>query len=151
MIHHTALVDEFAFIGPGAEVLQYAVVRGGAHVGTRTRVCSHVYIDAGVRIGSGCKIKNGAMLYEGVVLEDNVFIGPNVTFTNDPYPRADGHGPMPRPETRVCRGATIGAGAVILPGVSIGFNAMVGAGAVVTKDVPSGATVVGNPAREIEG
>lgn len=145
-IHSTALVTG-ARLHPTTEVLQFVVIREGARVGAHTRVCSHVYIDAYVIIGRDCKIKNGAMLYQGVILEDAVFIGPNVTFTNDPRPRALHLGPVPRPVTRVRRGATIGAGAVILPGITIGEDAMVGAGAVVTKDVPAGITVYGNPAR----
>lgn len=146
--HNTAAVSPKARIHPSAEILQFAVVREGATVGPNTRICSHVYVDARVLIGKDCKIKNGSMLYEGVVIEDAVFVGPNVTFTNDPRPRALGRGPVPRPVTRVRRGATIGAGSVILPGIEIGEDAMVGAGSVVTKDVPAGVTVYGNPARK---
>jgi UDP-2-acetamido-3-amino-2,3-dideoxy-glucuronate N-acetyltransferase len=83
-----------------------------------------------------------------VVLEDDVFCGPNATFTNDKYPRSGLH-PSGYPVTRVGRGASIGAGAVILPGITIGEEAMIGAGAVVTKDVPAGQTVTGNPARVV--
>ena len=94
-------------------------------------------------------MKNGANLYEGVILDDDVFVGPGVCFTNDPAPRASRQGPRPRPVTRVHCGASIGANATILPGITIGARAMVGAGAVVIRDVAADTTVVGNPARVV--
>lgn len=145
-VHATALVQG-AELGPDVEVLQFAVVRAGARVGAGTRVCSHAYVDAGVIVGRGCKVKNHAFLCEGVVLEDGVFVGPGATFTNDRHPRASRRARRPFPRTVVRTGATIGAGAVILPGVEIGAGATVAAGAVVVRDVPPGATVAGNPAR----
>lgn len=93
-------------------------------------------------------LKCGVFVWDGVILEDDVFCGPNATFTNDKYPRSKAY-LSSYPTTRVCKGASVGAGAVILPGVTIGEKAMIGAGAVVTKDVPAGATVVSNPARPL--
>ncbi len=105
---------------------------------------SHVWIGDGVRIGKKCKIQAFAFIPGGVTIEDDVFIGPRVTFTNDKYPPSSGKHWAP---TLVEKGAIVGAGAVILPGVTIGRGAIVGAGSVVTKDVPAHATVYGNPAR----
>lgn len=147
-VHATAVVETGARIHTTAEVLQFAVIRSGARVGPGVRVCSHVYVDANVVIGKYSKIKNHAFLCEGVILEDAVFIGPGVVFTNAKNPRALRRAPRPWPVTKVCRGATVGAGAIVLPGVTIGEDATVGAGAVVTRDVAPGATVVGNPAKE---
>ena len=142
-IHHTADFSIWASLEPKAEVLQFAVVREKAHIGKSTRICSHVYVDKGVRIGSHCKIKNHVFICEGVVIGDQVFVGPGVMFLNDPKPRAyEKFGP-PYPKTRVEARATIGARAVIFPGVTIGTGAMVGANATVLADVPAGATVVG--------
>lgn len=126
----------------------------GCTIGQNSKIASFVEIRANVTIGKNCKIEPFVFIPEGVVIEDNVFVGPGVMFTNDKYPRAT------RPDgtlkqksdwkltpTLVGKGASIGAGAVILPGVTIGKGAMIGAGAVVTRDVPDNATVVGNPAR----
>ena len=102
-----------------------------------------------VRVGDRVTIKNGVYLFDSILIEDDVFIGPNATFTNDPYPRSrrgQDRGPSHYPLTRICKGASIGGGAVLLPGVTVGEKAIVGAGATVTKDVPPGAIVVGNPA-----
>lgn len=148
--HPTAIIETGARVHYTAEVLQYAVVRHGARIGPGTRVCSHVYVDANVIVGNDCKVKNGALLYEGVILGNGVFVGPGVCFTNDPFPRSLRRGPVPRPVTRVERGASLGANVTVLPGVTIGADAMVGAGSVVTRDVPAGATVVGNPAQREE-
>ena len=104
-----------------------------------------------------CKIQSHTFICEGVTLEDEVFVGHGVMFLNDPEPRAAVDGRLVGPgewevvPTRVCRGASIGSGAVILPGVTIGAGALVGAGAVVTRDVPAGAVVAGNPARYLRG
>lgn len=113
-------------------------------IGKHCTIHSHVWIGKEVQIGNYCKIQAFAFIPDGVVIEDHCFIGPHVCFTNDKNPPSGKWLP-----TFVCQGASIGAGAVILPGVTIGREAVVGAGAVVTKDVPHGKTVVGNPARII--
>ncbi len=125
-------------------------------IGDNTRIGAFVEIKSTAKIGKNCKIMPFVFIPEGVTIEDGVFVGPNVTFTNDKYPKAtntDGslqkEGDWTLSPILVKQGATLGAGSVILPGVTIGRNAMVGAGAVVTKDVPDNATVVGYPARPI--
>lgn len=113
-------------------------------IGKNCKIDAYVYIEEGVTIGDNCKIRPFVFIPTGVVIEDNVFIGPNVTFTNDKYPKARGEWALLR--TRVKKGASIGSNSVILPGVTIGEEALVGAGSVVTRDVPSRAVVAGNPA-----
>ena len=116
-------------------------------IGRDCKIESFVYMEEGVTIGDRCKVKPGANIPTGVTIEDDVFVGPYATFTNDKRPRVGGSWQM-RP-TIVCKGASIGARALILPGLRIGRNALVGAGAVVTKDVPDETVVVGNPAKSI--
>ena len=116
-------------------------------VGKNSKIDSYVYMEEGVVIGDNCKVRPFVFIPTGVIIEDNVFIGPNVSFTNDRYPRAQGEWELLT--TRVKNSASIGANSVIVPGVIIGEGAMVGAGSVVTKDVPSKTLVVGNPARII--
>lgn len=143
-IHRLADVQSHD-IGKGTRIWQFAVVAEGAVVGTENNLCSHVFLENGSRTGNRVTIKNGVQLWTGVSLEDDVFVGPNVTFTNDKYPRSRNHvAPL---QTIVKQGASIGGGATILPGVTIGQGAIVGAGSVVTKDVPAFAIVLGNPAR----
>jgi acetyltransferase-like isoleucine patch superfamily enzyme len=115
-------------------------------IGKDCNIGDHVFIENDVVVGNFVTIKNGVQLWDGVTLEDNVFVGPNATFTNDPFPRSKSR-PENLGKTLVRRGATVGANATILCGVTIGEDAMVAAGAVVTKDVPPRAVVIGNPAR----
>jgi acetyltransferase-like isoleucine patch superfamily enzyme len=153
-IHSTADVSPDATIGDGTQIWHEAQVREGARIGCDCILGKGVYIDVGVVIGDRCKIQNRASIFHGVTLEDAVFIGPHAVFSNDRFPRATNiDGSLKSDEdwtvqpTLVRRGASIGAGAVILPGVTIGVSAMVAAGAVVTADVPTHAIVKGNPAR----
>jgi UDP-2-acetamido-3-amino-2,3-dideoxy-glucuronate N-acetyltransferase len=114
-------------------------------IGKNCKIDAYVYIEEGVEIGDNCKIRPFVFIPTGVIIEDNVFIGPNVTFTNDKYPRVRGEWKLL--PIRVKRGASIGANSIIIAGVTIGENALVGAGSIVTKNVPSNAVVAGNPAR----
>jgi acetyltransferase-like isoleucine patch superfamily enzyme len=143
--HPQALVESKT-IGKGTRVWAFAHVLPKAVIGEDCNVCDHVFIENDVSVGSRVTIKCGVQLWDGVRLEDDVFVGPNVTFTNDPMPRSRQYlGKYP--ETFVRKGASIGANATILPGITIGQYAMVGAGSVVTRSVPPYAVVVGNPAR----
>ena len=132
-------------IGEGTTIWQFCVVLPGAVVGSSCNICSHCFIENDVIVGNNVTIKNGVYLWDGMRIEDNVFVGPNVTFTNDRYPRSKQY-PGSFQQTIIKKGASIGAGSVILGGVTIGENAMVGAGSVVTKDIPSGELWFGNPA-----
>jgi acetyltransferase-like isoleucine patch superfamily enzyme/dTDP-4-dehydrorhamnose 3,5-epimerase-like enzyme len=145
-IHPKSLVEEGAVIGEGTRVWAFAHILPGAVIGEDCNVCDHVFIENDVRIGDRVTVKCGVQLWDGIRLEDDVFVGPNVTFTNDKFPRSKKH-PEQYARTSVHAGASIGANATILPGLSVGSGAMVGAGAVVTGDVPSRAIVAGNPAR----
>lgn len=152
-IHPTADVSPEAAIGANTTIWHGAQVRERTLIGQHCTVGKNVYIDVEVRIGSNVKIQNNAALYRNLEIEDGVFIGPQAVFTNDKLPRAinpDGSRKGPgdwRPGlTRVRYGASVGAGAIIVTGVTIGRWALVGAGAVVTRDVPDHAMVVGNPA-----
>ena len=135
-------------IGEGTRIWQYVVILPEAIIGRDCNICSHCFIENKVVVGDRVTIKCGVQLWDGVTLEDDVFVGPNVTFTNDLQPRSRNAAAELLP-TVVKKGASIGANATILPGLTIGEGAMVGAGSVVTKDVPSGVTVVGNPARSV--
>jgi acetyltransferase-like isoleucine patch superfamily enzyme len=133
-------------IGEGTRIWQYVVVLPGAVIGRDGNICSHCFIENKVVLGDRVTVKCGVQLWDGITLEDDVFVGPNVTFTNDLQPRSRNAAAQLLP-TLVQKGASIGANATILPGLTIGEGAMVGAGSVVTKNVPPGVTVVGNPAR----
>lgn len=153
-IHPSADVAPDASVGPGTRVWHQAQIRERARVGRDCVLGKGVYIDAGVIIGDRCKIENRASIFHGVTLEDGVFVGPHAVFTNDRFPRAintDGSlktdADWDAGATTVRHGASIGAGAVVLPDVTIGSWALVAAGAVVTTDVPPHAIVRGNPAR----
>lgn len=133
-------------IGPSTRIWQFVVILPNARIGADCNICSHVLIENDVLIGDRVTVKSGVQLWDGLRIEDDVFIGPNVTFTNDPFPRSKQY-PTAFEVTTVKAGASIGGGATILPGITIGLRAMVGAGAVVTRSVPDRAVVVGNPAR----
>jgi len=135
-------------IGQGTRIWQFVVVLAGARIGSDCNLCAYVFVENEVVVGDRCTVKSGVQLWDGVTLGDDVFIGPNVTFTNDPWPRS-GVRLERYARTTVGSRASIGANATILPGLVIGAGAMVGAGSVVTKDVPPGALVFGNPARVI--
>jgi UDP-2-acetamido-3-amino-2,3-dideoxy-glucuronate N-acetyltransferase len=147
MIHPLSDVQS-PHIGARTRVWQYVVILEGARIGEDVNICSHCFIENDVEIGHRVTIKSGVQLWDGLRIEDDVFIGPNATFTNDPFPRSRVR-PAAFLQTRVCKGASIGANATILPGITIGDGAMVGAGAVVTKSVPPFAIVVGSPARVV--
>ncbi len=144
--HPTAIVEEGAEIGEGTRIWHFAHVRSGAKIGRNCNIGKGVYIDVGVEIGDRVKIQNFVSVYRGVKVEDDVFLGPHATLTNDLYPRSFNEDWEVVP-TLIKKGASIGANATIVCGVTIGEYAMVGAGAVVTKDVPPHALVYGNPAR----
>lgn len=146
-IHPLADVQSSA-IGEHTRIWQFVVVLPGARIGKDCNVCSHCFIENDVLIGDRVTIKSGVQLWDGLRVADDVFIGPNVSFTNDRYPRSRQY-PERFETTTLETGVSIGAGAVILPGLVIGKGAMVGAGAVVTRDVPPGALVLGNPARVV--
>ncbi|CAM1360224.1 dTDP-6-deoxy-3,4-keto-hexulose isomerase [Tenacibaculum litopenaei] len=144
-IHPTAEVMTRT-IGKGTRIWQFSVIMEAVHIGRNCNIGAHTFIEANVVVGDDVTIKNGVFLWEGCRLEDRVFIGPNVTFTNDKYPRSK-HYLEEYQKVVVAAGASIGANATILGGVVIGAGAMIGAGSVVTKSVPAGELWVGNPAR----
>ena len=131
-------------IGAGTRVWAFAHILEGARIGADCNICDHTFIEGGAVVGDRVTVKCGVQLWNGVTLEDDVFVGPNATFTNDVFPRSRRR-PAEIARTLVRRGASIGANATILPGVTIGRGAMIGAGAVVVADVPANAKVVGNP------
>jgi acetyltransferase-like isoleucine patch superfamily enzyme len=153
-IHPTADVSDKASLGAGSRVWQHVQVREGAVIGKQCILGKGVYVDHGVKIGDYCKLQNGVLVYHGFTIETGVFLGPGVVLLNDKHPRAINPDGTPKSETDwvvsqgiVEYGASIGGGAVILPGVHVGRMALVGSGAVVTRDVPERGIVVGNPAR----
>lgn len=136
------------YIDDTTTIWQYVVVLPGAVIGKNCNICSHCFIENDVRIGDNVTLKCGVYLWDGIEIEDDVFIGPNVTFTNDKYPRSKQYLETFL-KTKIKRGASIGAGSIVLGGVTIGERAMVGAGSLVTKDIPAGQLWMGSPAKYI--
>ena len=124
-------------IGENTNIWQYCVVLAGAKIGSGCNICSHCFIENDVVVGDNVTLKNGVYLYDGITVEDGVFIGPNATFCNDKYPKSKNKD-FKLEKILIKKGASIGANATILPGVTIGENALVAAGAIVTKDVADG-------------
>ena len=145
-IHESAHVSSDAIIGANTKIWINTQIRENVVIGSDCNLAKDTYIDIGVTIGDRCKIQNSVSVYAGVTIEDDVFIGPCVTFTNDMRPRAFIRGWKITPTT-IKKGASLGANSTVVCGVTIGEYAMVAAGSVVTKDVPSYALVMGNPAR----
>jgi acetyltransferase-like isoleucine patch superfamily enzyme len=133
-------------IAETTNIWQFCVVLPNAIIGENCNICSHCLIENDVKIGNNVTIKCGVQIWDGIEIEDNVFIGANVTFTNDKYPKSK-NPDWTLLKTRICKGASIGAGSTILPGITIGTNAVVGAGSVVTKSIPDNELWLGNPAR----
>lgn len=147
MIHELSDVKS-KNIGRNTNIWQFCVVFPNTVIGSDCNICANVLIENEVVVGNNVTVKSGVQLWDGVTIEDNVCIGPNVTFTNDIFPRSKNKD-WKLSKTRVCKGASIGANATIICGVTIGEGAMVGAGSVVTKDIPAGELWFGNPARFI--
>lgn len=136
-------------VGENTRIWQFSVILGGAEIGAECNICAHTLIENDVRIGNRVTVKSGVYIWDGITIEDDVFIGPCVAFTNDKMPRSKVY-PEQFLRTVIKCGASIGANATILPGITLGECCMVGAGSVVTKDVPPYAVVIGNPARIIK-
>lgn len=147
-IHDTAVVESGVEFGRGVKIWHYVQIRSGAKLGDLVSIGKDSYVDAGVRIGRGSRIQNRVDVFGGVHIHDWVFVGPSVVFTNDQFPRV-GNKSWTKVDTHVMNGSSIGAGAVIRCGVTLGPFSMIGAGAIVTKDVPPFTLVVGHPAGEV--
>lgn len=149
VIHPTAEIAPGAVVGDGTRIWQQCIVLSGARIGAGCKLAHNVFVEGNVRIGNGVTIKDNVALYDGVTIEDDAFIGPQAVFTNVRTPRAFVQRKNQFEPTLIGQGASIGANATILCGVTIGSYALVGAGAVVIRPVPAYALVVGNPARQI--
>lgn len=141
MIHELSDVQS-KNIGKNTNIWQYCVVLPKAKIGDNCNICSHCFIENDVVIGNNVTVKNGVYLYDGITIEDDVFIGPNATFCNDRYPKSKNKDFNLEP-IKIKKGASIGANATILPGVTIGENALIGAGAIVTKRVNAKSKIIG--------
>ena len=147
MIH--PLSDCQASVPESTNIWQFCVILPNARIGEKCNVCSHCFIENDVIIGNNVTIKCGVQIWDGIRVEDNVFIGPNVTFTNDKFPRSKQY-PEKFENTIIRKGASLGAGSTVLCGIEIGENAMIGAGSVVTKNIPANELWVGNPAHFVK-
>jgi len=145
-VDHTAIIDNGVSLGSGTKIWHFVHIMEDAKIGKECVLADYVYVGRGVKIGNGVKLENRATVYEGVTIEDKVFVGPHVTFTNDPYPRSF-NTDWKILQTLVKEGASIGAGTIIVCGISIGDYSLVGAGSVVTENIPPHALAYGNPAR----
>lgn len=144
-VHPNALCES-SQIGKNTRIWAFTHIMKGATIGEECNICDHSFIESGVKIGNRVTIKNGIAVWNGVTIEDDVFLGPNCVLTNDIFPRSKVYHPE-NTKTLIKQGASIGANATILCGITLGRFCMVGAGAVVTKDVPDFALVAGNPAK----
>ena len=147
--HHTATIDEGSQLGEGTKVWHYSHIMPEAVLGIDCNIGQNVYIASRVVLGDRVKVQNNVSLYEGVVCADEVFIGPSAVFTNVINPRSAVNRRNEYKKTHLGKGATIGANATILCGITLGAYAFVGAGTVVTKDVPDYGLVIGNPGRQV--
>lgn len=146
MIHSLADVQSIN-IGEGTSIWQFSIVLKGAKIGGNCNINCQVFIENDVVIGNNVTIKPGVQIWDGVSLEDDVFVGPNVTFTNDLFPKSKNKD-FELKKTIVKKGASIGANATILAGITIGENSLIGAGSVVTKNIPENTVWFGNPAKQ---
>jgi acetyltransferase-like isoleucine patch superfamily enzyme len=146
MIHSLSEVQ--AKIPENTNVWQFTVILKAAIIGETCNICSHCFIENDVKVGNNVTVKCGVYLWDGIIIEDNVQIGPNVTFTNDKYPKAKT--PFVLQRTLIKNGASIGAASTILGGITIGENSLIGAGSLVTKDVPANQLWFGTPAKFIK-
>ena len=145
-IHKTAEVQTKK-IGKGTKVWQHTVILEGAQIGKNCNINAFNFIENDVLIGNNVTVKCGVYIWDGITIENDVFIGPNVTFTNDKYPKSKVY-PDQFAKTIIKRGASLGANATILCGITIGENSLIGAGSVITKDVPPNTVWYGNPAQQ---
>jgi UDP-2-acetamido-3-amino-2,3-dideoxy-glucuronate N-acetyltransferase len=146
-VHESSYIDEGAQIGSGTKIWHFCHVMGTARIGERCNIGQNVFIAGGVTLGTNVKIQNNVSLYTGVTVEDDAFLGPSMVFTNVVNPRSHVNRKDQYQPTLIRRGASIGANATIVCGISLGQYCFIGAGAVVTRDVPDYALVYGNPGR----
>jgi UDP-2-acetamido-3-amino-2,3-dideoxy-glucuronate N-acetyltransferase len=146
---HPSSCVETNDIGSGSNIWQFCVILNGAVIGEECNICAHVFVENDVTVGDRVTIKSGVQLWNGLRVNDDVFIGPNVSFTNDRFPRSKKYASSPL-VTILDEGCSIGAGSTILPGLTIGKFSLVGAGSVVLSNVAPYSLVVGNPARHIK-